>query len=84
VRLATVMVGDVATAGDIVQDGFERLHRSWHRLRGADGPGITSAAMFEPRCDVIAAAPRGTNLLASCGRFGRFGRIGVNGFTPLA
>lgn len=40
-----------------------------------------SAAMFEQGCDVIAAAPRGTNLLASCGRFGR---IGVSGFTPLA
>jgi RNA polymerase sigma-70 factor (sigma-E family) len=33
VRLATVMVGDVATAEDVVQDAFERLHRSWHRLR---------------------------------------------------
>lgn len=33
VRLATVMVGDVATAEDVVQDAFEHLHRSWHRLR---------------------------------------------------
>jgi RNA polymerase sigma-70 factor (sigma-E family) len=33
VRMATVMVGDVATAEDVVQDAFERLHRSWHRLR---------------------------------------------------
>jgi len=33
VRLAAVMVGDVATAEDVVQDAFERLHRSWHRLR---------------------------------------------------
>ena len=33
VRLATVMVGDVATAEDVVQDAFERLQRSWHRLR---------------------------------------------------
>ena len=33
VRLATVMVGDLATAEDVVQDAFERLHRSWHRLR---------------------------------------------------
>jgi RNA polymerase sigma-70 factor (sigma-E family) len=33
VRLATVMVGDVATAEDVVQDAFERLHRGWHRLR---------------------------------------------------
>jgi RNA polymerase sigma factor (sigma-70 family) len=33
VRVATVMVGDVATAEDVVQDAFERLQRSWHRLR---------------------------------------------------
>jgi len=33
VRLATVMVGDAATAEDVVQDAFEHLHRSWHRLR---------------------------------------------------
>jgi hypothetical protein len=39
-----------------------------------------SAAMFEQGCDVLALAPHGTNLLASCGRFGR---IGVHGFTPL-
>ena len=39
-----------------------------------------SAAMFEQGCDVLALAPRGTNLLVSCGRFGR---IGIHGFTPL-
>lgn len=33
VRLALVMVGDLATAEDVVQDAFERLHRGWHRLR---------------------------------------------------
>jgi len=33
VRMATVMVGDVATAEDVVQDAFEQLHRSWYRLR---------------------------------------------------
>ena len=27
------MVGDLATAEDIVQDVFERLHRRWHGLR---------------------------------------------------
>jgi DNA-directed RNA polymerase specialized sigma24 family protein len=30
VRLALVMVGDQATAEDVVQDAFERLHRGWH------------------------------------------------------
>ena len=39
-----------------------------------------SAATFEQGCDVLALAPRGTNLLVSCGRFGRIGR---HGFTPL-
>jgi RNA polymerase sigma-70 factor (sigma-E family) len=33
VHLAQLMVGDLATAEDIVQDVFERLHRRWHRLR---------------------------------------------------
>jgi len=32
VRLALIMVGDVATAEDVVQDVFERLHQRWHRL----------------------------------------------------
>jgi hypothetical protein len=45
-----------------------------------DPNSSNSAASFEQGCDVFAAAPRGINLLASCGRFGR---IGVNGFTPL-
>jgi RNA polymerase sigma-70 factor (sigma-E family) len=33
VHLAVVMVGDLATAEDVVQDVFERLHRGWHGLR---------------------------------------------------
>ena len=33
VRLAVVMVGDLATAEDIVQDCYERLHRRWHVIR---------------------------------------------------
>jgi RNA polymerase sigma factor (sigma-70 family) len=32
VRLARFLVGDLATAEDIVQDVFERMHRRWHRL----------------------------------------------------
>ncbi len=33
VRLALVMTGDLATAEDVVQDAYERLHRGWHRVR---------------------------------------------------
>jgi RNA polymerase sigma-70 factor (sigma-E family) len=33
VRLALLMVGDVATAEDVVQDAFERLQRRWPGLR---------------------------------------------------
>jgi RNA polymerase sigma-70 factor (sigma-E family) len=33
VRLALVMVGDLATAEDVVQDAFERLHSGWAGLR---------------------------------------------------
>jgi RNA polymerase sigma-70 factor (sigma-E family) len=32
VRLALLMVGDLATAEDVVQDAFEGLHRGWHGL----------------------------------------------------
>jgi RNA polymerase sigma-70 factor (sigma-E family) len=32
VRLALIVVGDLATAEDVVQDVFERMHRRWHRL----------------------------------------------------
>jgi RNA polymerase sigma-70 factor (sigma-E family) len=32
VRLALLMVGDRATAEDVVQDVFERLHRRWRHL----------------------------------------------------
>ncbi len=33
VRLAVLMVGDLATAEDVVQDAFEQLHRRWRGLR---------------------------------------------------
>lgn len=33
VRLALLVVGDLATAEDVVQDAFEQLHRRWHALR---------------------------------------------------
>jgi RNA polymerase sigma-70 factor (sigma-E family) len=42
VRLAVVMVGDVATAEDVVQDAFEKLQASWHRLRDP-GSGLAYA-----------------------------------------
>src|ERR1017187_3152221 len=42
VRLAMVMVGDLATAEDVVQDAFERVHRRWHRLRDP-GSGLAYA-----------------------------------------
>lgn len=43
VRVALVMVGDLATAEDAVQDAFERLHRRWHSLHD-DGNGLLSYA----------------------------------------
>jgi len=33
VRLAVMLVGDVATAEDVVQDSFIAMHRAWRRLR---------------------------------------------------
>ena len=35
VRLALLMVGDLATAEDVVQDAFEQLHRRWRSTSGS-------------------------------------------------
>src|SRR5258707_6090555 len=35
VRLAVLIVGDLATAEDVVQDAFEQLHRRWPTPRQA-------------------------------------------------
>ena len=37
VRLAVMMTGDLATAEDVVQDVYERLHRRWPVLRSTGG-----------------------------------------------
>jgi RNA polymerase sigma-70 factor (sigma-E family) len=42
VRLALLMVGDLATAEDVVQDAFEHLQRRWRRLR-EPGAGLAYA-----------------------------------------
>jgi RNA polymerase sigma-70 factor (sigma-E family) len=36
VRLASLLVGDVATAEDVVQDSFLAMHANWRRLRDID------------------------------------------------
>jgi RNA polymerase sigma-70 factor (sigma-E family) len=36
IRLAVLLVGDQATAEDVVQDAFLGFHRAWPRLREAD------------------------------------------------
>ena len=36
VRLAALLVRDVPTAEDVVQDSFVAMHHSWHRLRDAE------------------------------------------------
>jgi RNA polymerase sigma-70 factor (sigma-E family) len=36
IRTAALLVGDVATAEDVVQDSFIAMHRSWRRLRDPD------------------------------------------------
>jgi RNA polymerase sigma factor (sigma-70 family) len=37
VRLAVMMTGDLASAEDVVQDVYERLHRRWPALRSSGG-----------------------------------------------
>jgi RNA polymerase sigma-70 factor (sigma-E family) len=37
VRLAVMMTGDLATAEDVVQDVYERLHRRWPSMRSTGG-----------------------------------------------
>jgi RNA polymerase sigma factor (sigma-70 family) len=41
VRLAVLMVGDQATAEDVVQDVFTRLHARWDRIEIGDVPLIS-------------------------------------------
>lgn len=36
VRLAALLVRDVGTAEEVVQDSFVAMHRGWHRLRDSD------------------------------------------------
>jgi RNA polymerase sigma-70 factor (sigma-E family) len=36
VRLARLLVQDVTTAEDVVQDSFVAMHTAWHRLRDSD------------------------------------------------
>ena len=36
VRLAALLVRDIPTAEDVVQDSFVAMHRSWQRLRNAE------------------------------------------------
>jgi RNA polymerase sigma-70 factor (sigma-E family) len=47
VRLAVLMVGDLAVAEDVVQDVFERLHRRWPSLRdGTSGLAYARASVL--------------------------------------
>jgi RNA polymerase sigma-70 factor (sigma-E family) len=47
VRMAMVMVGDPATAEDVVQDAFERLHQRWPRLgKPVDGLAYVRASVL--------------------------------------
>jgi RNA polymerase sigma-70 factor (sigma-E family) len=47
VRLAVLMVGDLAVAEDVVQDVFERLHRRWPSLRdGSSGLAYARASVL--------------------------------------
>jgi RNA polymerase sigma-70 factor (sigma-E family) len=47
VRSAALLVGDVATAEDVVQDCFVAMHRAWWRLRD------TSSALYYLRRAVV-------------------------------
>jgi RNA polymerase sigma-70 factor (sigma-E family) len=40
VRLAALMVADIGTAEDVVQDSFVAMHHAWRRIRDAD-KGLT-------------------------------------------
>jgi RNA polymerase sigma-70 factor (sigma-E family) len=41
VRLATMLTGDRATAEDVVQDAFEKVHAAGNRLAGRGGVGVS-------------------------------------------
>jgi hypothetical protein len=57
VRLAVLLVRDVATAEDVVQDSFVAMHDGWQRLRDAESAlAYLRQAGAEP-VPVGAAAP---------------------------
>src|ERR1700684_2848079 len=48
VRLAVLIVGDLATAEDVVQDAFEQLHRRWRTLRKqSSAPDYARSAVLD-------------------------------------
>jgi DNA-directed RNA polymerase specialized sigma24 family protein len=59
VRLALLMTGDVATAEDVVQDAFERLHRRWPSLRRQDSSlaYVRSSVLNGCPCESLRSVP---------------------------
>lgn len=51
VRLAAVLVPDVAAAEELVQDVFAATHAAWPRLAGTDGPWLHLCHAVVRRCD---------------------------------
>jgi hypothetical protein len=76
--MAMVMVGDQATAEDVVQDAFERLHRRWPRLRES----VDSLPYYSGwGCYAESLGPSGVHALIWC--LNSFGRLDGSHFTPL-
>ena len=50
VREATLLVGDFATAEDVVQDCFIALHRAWWRVRDTSTALPVSRSRHHERC----------------------------------
>ena len=52
VRLAALLVPDLATAEDIVQDAFAAVNGRWHTLPGADADAAMITSPAPPRLNL--------------------------------
>jgi sigma-70-like protein len=63
VRLALLMVGELATAEDVVQDAFEQLYRRWRSLTWQRSESLTNDNTVMEGVRLLDTATPGDNLM---------------------
>jgi DNA-directed RNA polymerase specialized sigma24 family protein len=74
VRLAVLLVGDLRTAEEVVQDSFAAMHRAWRRLRNQDAAlsflhrSVVARSRSAAPGSALAVAPRYDTTAGEAGR----------------